>query len=369
VDCSISPENGKLPNPNLLNLDDRNYQEILPNTALPLTVLMSVYNGSAYLREAIDSILSQSFTQFEFLIIDDCSTDNSWQILQEYADRDSRIRLFQNQQNLGLTKSLNRGLTLAQGNYIARQDADDIALPDRLKQQVDVLNQQPEVVLVSCELEWIDEAGELIARMERSCCSELIPWHLLFYNHVGGHSQVMYRRQTVLATGGYSEVRRYSQDYELWCRLAKAGEIVMLPDVLQIQRIHRNAISSQKRSEQEAFSLAQSRKNIAELIGEELSDAELRALRGFWIVPIYWLYFSDLQLSRQKAMLIQTRLRQIYRAFIHQEKGDISHSAKREIKQLIRQKFLRWQQYVGVRKHLLLKLQLLFYGLTWLPLW
>jgi glycosyltransferase involved in cell wall biosynthesis len=327
---------------------------------------MSVYNGSTYLQESIDSILNQTFTDFEFIIIDDCSTDQSWEILQEYADRDTRIRLFQNQQNLGLTKSLNRGLTLAQGKYIARQDADDIALPDRFQKQIDVLEQQPDVVLVSGEMEWIDATGQSLGSMKRTCSAELVPWQLLFYNHVGGHSQVVYRRQAALTAGGYDEARRYSQDYDLWSRLVKHGKIVILPDFLQLQRLHDQAISAQKKAEQEALSLAQTRKNIANLIGEELREDELRALRGFWIVPVYWYYFGDVVLSREKATMIQTRLRQLYQAFVQQDPLS-SDSLKQEIKQLIRQRYMDWLPHLGFRKHFMLKLQIFIYGLTWLP--
>jgi glycosyltransferase involved in cell wall biosynthesis len=331
-----------------------------------LSVLMSVYNGSTYLQEAIDSILSQTFTDFEFLIIDDCSTDNSWQILQEYADRDGRIRLLQNQENLGLTQSLNRGLAVAEGKYIARQDADDVALPDRFQKQVQVLEQQPDVVLVSCEMEWIDAAKQSLGSMKRTCRAELVPWLLLFYNHVEGHSQVLYRRQTALTAGGYDEARRYSQDYDLWSRLVKQGKIVILPEFLQFQRIHSQAISAQKKAEQEALSLTQTQKNIAALIGEALSEDELRALRGFWMVPVYWYYFGNVVLSREKAAMIQTRLRQLYQAFVQQDALS-SDSLKREIKQLICRRYGDWLQHLGFRKHFMLKLQIFIYGLAWLP--
>lgn len=90
-----------------------------------VSVVMSIYNGVPYLRESTESIQNQIFTDFEFIIIDDCSTDNTWEILTEYAQRDQRVRLFKNEENIGLTKSLNKGLKLAQGEYIARQDAND----------------------------------------------------------------------------------------------------------------------------------------------------------------------------------------------------------------------------------------------------
>ena len=97
---------------------------------------MSVYNGLPYLQKSIDSILNQTYKDFEFIIIDDCSTDKTWNILSEYAQKDKRIRLFKNEENLGLTKSLNKGLKVVQGEYIARMDGDDIALPERFEKQI-----------------------------------------------------------------------------------------------------------------------------------------------------------------------------------------------------------------------------------------
>ncbi|PSO83704.1 MAG: hypothetical protein BRC41_11810, partial [Cyanobacteria bacterium QH_9_48_43] len=100
-----------------------------------ISVVMPVYNGANYIREAVESILNQTFTDFEFIVIDDCSTDRSWEILTKYANQDQRVKLFKNEENLGVTKSLNKGLKLAQGDYIARQDADDVSLPERFEKQ------------------------------------------------------------------------------------------------------------------------------------------------------------------------------------------------------------------------------------------
>ncbi len=111
-----------------------------------VTVLMSVYNGEKYLREAIDSILNQTFKDFEFLIIDDGSTDSSADIIRSYTD--FRIRLIQNEKNIGLTRSLNKGLKLAKGEYIARMDVDDISLPIRFEKQVSFLDKYEDVKLV-----------------------------------------------------------------------------------------------------------------------------------------------------------------------------------------------------------------------------
>ena len=109
---------------------------------------MSVYNGERYLRPAVESILNQSYPDFEFIVIDDGSADNSRNILAEYAVQDSRLRIIPNETNLGLTRSLNKAIGLAHGRYLGRQDADDISLPQRLERQVAFLNAHPEVGLV-----------------------------------------------------------------------------------------------------------------------------------------------------------------------------------------------------------------------------
>lgn len=333
-----------------------------------VSVLMAVYNGSGYLQEAIDSILSQTFTDFEFLIVEDASTDHTLQILQDYAHRDARIKLIQNEQNLGLTKSLNKALKLAQGDYVARQDADDIALPDRFAQQVAVLEQQPAVVLVSCDLELIDAEGNLLPhRIDRSCDSQLIPWYLLFCNYIAGHSQVMFRRQTVVELGGYCETYRYSQDYELWSRLIQKGEAVILPQPLQRQRMHNQSVSAQKHTEQQQYSLSRSQQNIADLLGNPLSLEEIADLRGLMMIPRYWYYFSDLLLPPARATALHLHLQQIYQAFIHHRQAEPHSDMAQKVRDLIGQQFLCWMQHLSIRKSWRLKLQVLLYALMWSP--
>ena len=123
-----------------------------------VSVVMSVYNGERHLREAVDSILNQTFGDLEFIIVDDGSRDRTWEILQSYDD--SRIVLLRNEQNIGLTKSLNRGLAATRGEYVARMDADDVSLPQRLERQVGFLDQHPEIGLVGCAFLQINEGGQ-----------------------------------------------------------------------------------------------------------------------------------------------------------------------------------------------------------------
>jgi glycosyltransferase involved in cell wall biosynthesis len=330
-----------------------------------VSVVMSVYNSAPYLKESIESILYQAFTDFEFIIIDDGSSDRSWEILTEYENRDQRVRVFKNEENIGLTKSLNKGLKLAQGEYIARQDADDVAFPERFEKQVALLDKHSEVVLTSCDIEVIDSEGHSVAKHQRACEPELVAWYLLFYNHLAGHSQVMFRRKSVEDLGGYCETYRYCQDYELWCRLVKVGDIVILPEVLQQQRLHSKSISFEKSSQQTTYALSQSSHNIGELIGKELSLEELADLTRFWTGHLWWNAFP----ASRRVGAVHSRIKEIYQAFLQQ--GDQQNFSdlemSRQLRLLIGQQFLGWILSRRGRKSLLSKLLISLYAFRWHP--
>jgi glycosyltransferase involved in cell wall biosynthesis len=208
-----------------------------------VSVLMSAYNGARYLRETAESILNQIFTDFEFIIVDDGSTDGTWSILAEYADRDQRVTLIRNKQNIGLTKSLNKGLRAARGEYIARQDADDVSLPERLAKQVAFLDQQRSVVLLGTAIEVISESGKSKGTSSPPCRDANIRWVLLLDNTFW-HSSVMVRRSVLMDNNlWYDEELRYSQDYDLWSRVLMYGQGANLPDVLVQMRFHDHQIS------------------------------------------------------------------------------------------------------------------------------
>lgn len=243
---------------------------------------MAVYNGQPYLKTAIDSILGQTFSDFEFVIIDDASTDYTPDIIELSAAQDERIICSRNEQNIGLTRSLNKGLALARGDYIARMDADDISLPERLALQVKALDGTPEMVLVSGQLEIIDASGQVVHRPRRSTNSFLVAWYLLFYNYLGGHSQVLFRRDAAIRLGGYAECRPFSQDYEFWLRMMSHGEVSIIPEVVLQWRKHSENISTRKRLEQEAYSLVDSGNAINFYLQVPLSLVEVAELRDFW---------------------------------------------------------------------------------------
>jgi glycosyltransferase involved in cell wall biosynthesis len=325
-----------------------------------VTVLMSIYNGQDYLHESVTSILNQTFSDFEFLIVDDGSEDKTGEILEAFRQKDSRIVVIRNKKNMGLTRSLNKGLAQARGEYIARQDADDISLPNRLEKQVAVLDDHPAFVLVSSNIEFIDLHGRPVKRSDRAGDPDLIAWHLIFYNHVAGHSVVMFRRKTVTELGGYAERYRYSQDHELWIRLARVGDIVVLPDVLLQWRAHDENISCKADAEQEAFSLDGTRQRISGLVGEPISLTEAKKLRDFWLGQ-----FDDGSRFRK----VHIRLRQIYERFLVERAGQgrCPGDLPRRLRARISRQFYDCSLRINVRQRLLLGFKGCRYAVAWHP--
>jgi glycosyltransferase involved in cell wall biosynthesis len=208
----------------------------------PVTVLMPVYNGQKYLALAIGSILGQTFTDFEFLIIDDGSSDKSLAILNRFAKADSRIRIV-SRSNRGVTPTLNEGLALARGDLLARMDADDIAMPDRLEKQLAYLNTHPDCVMVGSRVQLIDPQGSPIRVICDQLTHEQIDQSLMSHGWPLVHPAVTMRTDIVRRIGGYCEKYRTNQDHDLFLRLAEFGPIANLPGVLLHYRQHLKSIS------------------------------------------------------------------------------------------------------------------------------
>lgn len=216
-----------------------------------VSVVMSVYNGEKYLQEAVESILDQTFTDFEFIIVDDGSTDATPAILSSYSD--PRIIRLHNETNIGLTKSLNRGLVTARGEYIARHDVDDVALLDRLAVQVGYLESHPDVAFVGAGIQYIAADGATLGTYIPPTDPGLLRWRLLFSNPIR-HPTVLWRRQAVqMAVGSYNPTIELAQDYEFWARLVDHLPVAMLPDVLVQFRRHPQTVSTTRRCQQLAF--------------------------------------------------------------------------------------------------------------------
>jgi len=205
-----------------------------------ITVLMPVYNGEKYLREAIDSILSQTFTDFEFIIVNDISTDSTKEIISSYND--PRIRLINTDHNMGLVRSLNYGLKLAKGKYIARMDADDISLPNRLELQATYLDNYPEVALLGTGKYIINQNGKILSKT--IALSD--PCKNILKSNTFTHGSVMFKKNISEELGYYNELFKYSEDYELWLRFAKYYKVSNLPQPLYKWRVHTENITNTK---------------------------------------------------------------------------------------------------------------------------
>jgi len=219
-----------------------------------ITVLMSVYNGQKYLQEAIESILSQTFTDFEFLIINDGSIDSSSEILHKYAQEDNRISIVNNERNIGLTKSLNKGLRLAKGQYIARMDADDISLPKRLEKQVEFMEKNPCIGLLGTFARAIDIHGKEFAQLRYPESHNEIVLRLIKDN-LFCHGSVVFRRECFNKVGSYRELFLSAQDYDLWLRISEHFKTANLPSFLYQLRRSKESITRRRMDQQILFHL------------------------------------------------------------------------------------------------------------------
>jgi glycosyltransferase involved in cell wall biosynthesis len=218
-----------------------------------VSVLMAVYNTPAhYLDAAVSSILEQSYRDFEFIIVNDGSNSATCKLLQAWADRDRRIRLHDLPANVGLTKALNVSLTLAQGAYLARQDADDISAPLRLAAQLEFLSLHPEVDAVGTNAILIDANGNKIGDMEIDPDLKGLSRRNLLV-----HGSMLFRRHVFDLLGGYDERMLLSQDYELYLRMSRLHgmRIGVLPGAHYRLRQHPASLSSRRMFRQLYFSV------------------------------------------------------------------------------------------------------------------
>lgn len=209
-----------------------------------ISVIMSVYNDEKYLRKAIESILNQTFADFEFIIVNDGSTDRSLKIIQNY--KDIRIRIINNMRNIGLTKSLNKALRIAEGGYIARQDADDISLPNRLEAQLRYFQEHPEIALLGTGAYIIDETGTISGReipLANPSKNDFTKDNQIV------HGSAMFRKAIIDVLGPYNELYKYSQDYELWLRIATCHNVANLTFPLYKKRKYSESVQAMKRKE------------------------------------------------------------------------------------------------------------------------
>ncbi len=228
-----------------------------------VSVVMCVYNGERYLDEAIDSILRQSMEDFEFVIVDDGSTDGTGEILRRYAAAEDRVRVV-TRPHEGIIGAANHGCGLARGRYIARMDADDVAVPDRLEKEVAFLEAHPNVAVVGGAIQMINDSGVTLETITLPQGDQEIK-DLLLRENAMAHVAAVFRRDVLNAVGGYRGAFAQAEDYDLWLRVADCHELANLPDVVMHCRTRPDSVSVRFRRQQ-----------VLSKVGAQLSAHERR---------------------------------------------------------------------------------------------
>jgi glycosyltransferase involved in cell wall biosynthesis len=238
----------------------------MENKIPTVSILMSVHNGEKYLEQTLQSITSQTYTDFEVIIINDCSTDQTSNILGKYKDNE-KFKIINNESCLGLTKSLNIGISKARGKYIARLDADDIALPERLSIQKQFLDDNKDIVCIGSASIIIDENGNKTGFKKVVSNIDTLKFRMILANQIS-HPSAFFRTEIIKKIGGYNENYKYAQDFNLWSRLLKAGyKISNIEKPLILYRVHNKSISQgSKQSEAYNCAIKIIRENISNYI-------------------------------------------------------------------------------------------------------
>jgi len=248
-----------------------------------VTVLMPVYNGGKYLRPTMETILGQTYRDFEFLIINDCSTDDSLETIRSFND--PRIRIHTNEKNMGQTPSLNVGLKLARGKYIVVNDADDFSLPKRIETQLDFIQKHPEYPVVGCSAYIMDKDGEINRVFRKPTDPRKIRLWILTDTPMI-HGAVIMNKEIILAEGGYDEYHITSQDFEFWSRLMRKGyRVTNVPDILVVIRHYTASMSSRAADRQMVEAGRIFRANINGMTSLNITDEEAVRHRKFFIEP------------------------------------------------------------------------------------
>lgn len=254
-----------------------------------ISIIMSVYNGEAYLEETLKSIINQTYKNWELIAINDCSTDLTERILSEYAERDERIKVYANEVNLRLQASLNRAISLCSGKYIARMDADDICLPERLEKQYKFMEENPDIALSSCRFMTVKNGVYASGGAGGRCDSEAIKALLLVANPIL-HPGVI-AKADVMKEFNYDIECTCTEDLELWTRLAMADlKMEILPECLLIYRLHDKQITSTTLDKQRTEVLKIQSRYYGTLLKE--MDEEMQK---FYIDGIYFRKNADIK--------------------------------------------------------------------------
>jgi glycosyltransferase involved in cell wall biosynthesis len=248
-----------------------------------LSVVMAAHNAGRYLAEAVESVLSQTLTNFEFLIVDDASSDDTPRILANFRSQDSRVRLFRNDRQLGPFASANIAIRAARGTFVARHDADDVSHPARLATQLRAIESEPDIALVSGPVEVVDAAGPGHTSIHHpQMWQPRLEWELLFANAGGTAANVMFPRLFRGVPIVYPAAQRYAEDYGLWCTLTRLGRVLCVSDVLYRYRRHSLSITGSRLREQHPCAAEIRRAYQAHYLRPGLPTAAVAEVVRFW---------------------------------------------------------------------------------------
>jgi glycosyltransferase involved in cell wall biosynthesis len=242
-----------------------------------VSVVLPVRNEERYVEDAVASILRQSFGDFELIVVDDGSTDRTGEILAAVAANDRRVRIVPSD-GRGLVDALNTGVAAARGTYIARMDADDISLPDRLERQVEELDERPSLGVLGTRVRYIDADGDVIGVWDVPVGTRLVHWSLAFGTPIA-HPTVMMRR-AALPAPAYRASDPHAEDYDLWVRISRRTTLDNLNETLLERRVHGGSVSDQNLVAQEASTIRVQQRAIEAVLGRQPSAARVAALAG-----------------------------------------------------------------------------------------
>ncbi len=325
----------------------------MPSKNPPLiSAILPVYNGEEHLAECINSILHQTLTNFEFIIVDDASTDSTPQILEKYLKQDERIKVITNPVNQKQTISANTACNNAVGKYLARMDADDVALPMRFEKQLEFLETNQNVGMVGSWTDTISETGRIVGQWKTASEPDMLNWNLLFGTSFA-HSSIMMRSDLVKKIGYYQSPE--AEDYDLWSRISRIAKVANLPEVLQQKRVWAGQLALKVPIETRDCVLLIMQKNINHLLND--SNLDLDMIRNIRKVSDKTPIIQDSQVISD----INNILLQLYAKYLF--KYDLTKIVKKKVARDVFQKLhtlADWQFLLNLPKALLEKLYLTF---------
>lgn len=317
-----------------------------------ISVILPVYNGKVHLSECIESVLSQTFQDFEFIIVNDASTDNTSQILKDFAVRDERIIVVTHEVNQKQTIAANTAIKNAKGKYLARMDADDVALPNRLKRQVTFLEENTKIGLLGSWVDIINDDSKIIEQWKTASEPGVLNWNLLFGTSFA-HSSVMMRSDIVKKVGYYQSPE--AEDYDLWSRISRIAKVANLPEVLQQKRVWAGQLALKVPTETRDCVVQIMQKNINHLIND--SNLDLDMIRNIRKVSDKSPIIQDSRLiSNIRNILLQLYTKHLF-------KFDLTKSEKKKVARDVFQKLhtlAKWQSSANFSKVLFEKLYLAY---------